>query len=556
MGDPAAYRQLSVIRRPAGPGARHQVVIVGGGPVGLTLAIDLGQRGVECLLIDRRPQPLFLPKMERCNPRTMEIFRRLGIADEIRAAGYPLDLPLDGLLVTSLVEEPLMHNRRPSVLEMRERARLTHDGSAPAEPYQVISQYTLEPLLKTVAERTPGVTVRFGCELVAFLEHEDEVEVTVRDVDGTQRSVCTTFLVGCDGASSDVRRGLGYRLEGEPNVGEQTQALFYCEDLFERIPIAKGEHYHVADDRWTFLIVQDDLRHFTLHSRVDDEREMPALFERVAGMPITYETLYVGRWTMRLMLADRYGSRRVFLAGDAAHLVTPIGGLGMNTGIGDATDLAWKLAGAVHGWAGPGLLSSYETERRAIGERNVHAAKRAYKARVVWRDMCAQGVDDGGLDGADRRARLGEVALAQQQKGSDISGIILGYRYLRSPIVISEPGDDGADQDGYEYVPTSRPGARLPNVWMSDGAPIQDHLGPGYTLLHCHPGAVDGQDLADAFDALGSPMEIRDVGDLPAANDVYEKPYVLVRPDLHVAWRGDAPPRDPSALARTVTGHG
>ncbi len=534
---------------------QHQVIIVGGGPVGLTLAIDLGQRGVDCLLIDKRPEPAFLPKMERCNPRTMEIFRRLGVAEEVRAAGYPVGLPLDGFLVTSLVDPPLMRNSRPSVVEMKQKDRRRSDGTAPAEPYQVISQYTLEPLLKSVAERTPGVTVRFGCELVSFEELADHVSLTIREADGQEQRLTAEYLAGCDGASSEVRRGLGYQLEGDANVGEQTQALFRCDDLYERIPIGQGEHYHVADDRWTFLIVQDDLKHFTLHSRVDDESEMPGLFERVAGMPIDYETLHVGSWTMRLMLADRYASRRVFLAGDSAHLVTPIGGLGMNTGIGDATDLAWKLAGTLRGWGGPGLLASYEPERRPIGARNVAASRRAYEARVVWRDMCAAIVGDGADIDDEQRARLGEVALAQQVKGSDISGIIQGYRYLRSPIIAHER-DDGSDQTSYEYIATARPGARLPNVWLQDGLPMQDRCARDYTLISCSGNAAALQPLAGAFADFSCPVELLDLHASPQAGAIYEANYLLLRPDLHIAWRGNEPPEDPATLARLVTGNG
>jgi 2-polyprenyl-6-methoxyphenol hydroxylase-like FAD-dependent oxidoreductase len=532
----------------------HQVVIVGGGPVGLTLAIDLGQRGIDCLLIDKRPAPAFLPKMERCNPRTMEIFRRLGVAEQVRAAGYPVDLPLDGFLVTSLVDAPLMRNSRPSVEEMKERDRRCNDGAAPAEPYQVISQYTLEPLLKSIAERTSNVRVRFGCELLSFEERPDHVVLKVRDTEAGDRTIRAGYVAGCDGASSAVRRGLGYELVGDANVGEQTQALFRCDDLYERIAIGKGEHYHVADDHWTFLIVQDDLRHFTLHSRVDDDAEMPALFERVVGMPIEYETLYIGRWTMRLMLADAYGSSRVFLAGDAAHLVTPIAGLGMNTGIGDAADLAWKLAATLQGWGGAGLLASYEYERRQIGARNVAASRRAYEARLVWRDLCADIVGGAAELGEGQRARLGEIALEQQVKGSDIRGIIQGYRYLRSSVIAYEPGDDGSDQDSYDYDPRARPGARLPNIWLGNASPVQDDCGPGFTVIDCGGDAAPLRPVLSAFSDLSCPASVLDLSASADAARVYESRYLLVRPDLHVAWRGEEPPRNPDALVKLVTG--
>lgn len=343
------------------------VLIVGGGPVGLTLAVDLGRRGIRCTLIDKRAAPGMLPKMERRNARTMEHFRRLGISERVRAAGYASDLPMDVFIVNRLTEEPILHHPYPSIDGLKERARSVNDGSQPLEPYQLISQYTLEPLLRSVAEELEGVDVRFGHELVGFAQIGEAVRATIRDSEGREEVLTVPYLIGCDGGSSFVRKSIGFTLEGESNILELHQALFRCDDLFERIPIGKGRHYHVADDRATFLIVQDDCRHFSLHAIVDRPEEMEEIFERIVDMPIEYETLFIGPWTQRLMLSDGYQRGRVFIAGDAAHLVIPTGGLGMNTGAGDAIDLSWKLAGTIEGWGGPALLESYEVERRPIG---------------------------------------------------------------------------------------------------------------------------------------------------------------------------------------------
>ncbi len=539
--------------------SQHPVLIVGGGPVGLTLAIDLGQQGVECLLIDKRPEPSFLPKMERCHSRSMEHFRRLGIADAVRSVGYPQDQPLDAFLVRSLDEPAIAQLPVPSVAESRKRSERANDGRWPAEPYQIVSQYALEPLLKSIAEKTPGVTVRFGCELLSFDEHDDEVVARVRDLAGTEETLTSRYLAGCDGGSSTVRTGLGFRLEGEANLGEQMQALFHCEELFERFATGKGAHYYRADDQWTFLITQGDTRHFSLHAMIDDAQAMPALFESMVGMPVSYQTLYVGKWTMRRMLSDHYASKRVFLAGDAAHLVTPNGGLGMNTGIGDAIDLAWKLAATLQGWGGPGLLATYEVERRLIGERNVRASQRAFEARLVWRDLCAAECS-AVMKSNDQaaRTRLGQVWLDEHTKGASLAGlggIILGYRYLKSPIISYEGDDDGADQASYAYIPTTRPGARLPHLWRKDGSAVQDHLGRGYTLITCAPYTAALDKLHDAFRSLRCPFQVLDLSDVPHAREVYERDYVLLRPDLHVAWRGNSAPADPAALAAVVTGH-
>ncbi len=522
------------------------VLIVGGGPVGLTLAIDLGQRGVACLLIDKRPAPSFLPKMERCHSRTMEHFRRLGIADAVRKVGYPEDVPLDAFLVTTLAEPAIARLPAPSVAEARKESERANDGTFPAEPHQIVSQYALEPLLKFVAENVPCAAVRFGCELLAFEEPEDKVVAQVRDLDGREETVTCRYLVGCDGGSSTVRAGLGFRLEGQANLGEQMQALFHCEELFDHCVTGKGAHYYRADDQWTFLITQGDTRHFSLHAMIDDEQAMPALFETMVGMPVSYKTLYVGKWTMRRLLSDRYASKRVFLAGDSAHLVTPNGGLGMNTGIGDAIDLAWKLAGALQRWGGRGLLATYEVERRQIGERNVKASQRAFEARRVWRDLCA--VECAAVMTSNDQAarqRLGQVWLDEHRKGASLSGIVLGYRYLKSPIILYEGDDDGADQASYNYMPTTRPGGRIPHLWLKDGSAVQDHLRGGYALIRCAPRAAWVETLGEAFQSLRCPFQVLDVSDVPQAREVYERDYVLLRPDLHVAWRGNNPPAEP-----------
>jgi hypothetical protein len=353
-----------------------------------------------------------------------------------------------------------------------------------------------------------------------------------------------------------VRAGLGFHLEGQASLGEQMQALFHSEELFDRIATGKGAHYYRADDHWTFLITQGDTRHFSLHAMIDDESAMPALFENTVGMPIAYETLYVGKWTMRRLLSNRYASRRVFLAGDSVHLITPNGGLGMNTGIGDAIDLAWKLAGTLQGWGGKGLLSTYEIERRPIGERNVKASERAFEARRAWRDLCATECS-AVMRSNDREARnrLGQVWLDEHRKGSSLAGIILGYRYQKSPIILYEDDEDGADQTSYDYIPTTRPGARIPHLWLKDGSAVQDHLRGGYALIMCAPCSTELEEVGEAFRSLRCPLQVLDVSDVPHARELYARDYVLLRPDLHVAWRGNSAPADPARLAAVVTGH-
>ena len=534
-----------------------QVLVVGGGPIGLTLAIDLGIRGVRCTLIEQKEAPQFLPKMERCNARTMEIFRRIGIADKVRAAGLRDDIPMDVFIVLSLAEPPLLHLPYPSVKSARAEIRACSDGSMPLEPYQLISQYTLEPLLKSIAEGLPPVTVRYGCQLESFAQDESAVTASVKHANGTVGAIGASYMVGCDGGGSTVRKQLGIKLRGEYNILELRQALYRCDELFERIPIGKGpgkgRHYHVADGNSSFLIMQDSTKHFTLHAMVEKNDDMKAMFERTVAIPVKYEMLTCAPWRQNLLLADRYRDGRVFLAGDAVHLVIPTGGLGMNSGVGDAIDLSWKLAATLQGWGGPALLDSYESERRQVGERNVGASRYASLGRRKWQAQYRRNIRENTPEGAAARENLVRVASVEQPKSNEMIGAELGYRYVDSPIVCAIPG--GPEHRFRVYEPSTWPGARLPHVWLADGTPMQDHIPyEGYTLLRLGGTNADTSALEKALRALGAPLAVLDMPD-DAPRQVYGHDLLLLRPDLHVVWRGNRPPEDPGNVAATVTGY-
>ncbi|MFL5090644.1 MAG: FAD-dependent monooxygenase, partial [Xanthobacteraceae bacterium] len=475
-----------------------QVLVVGAGPTGLTLAVALGQKGVRCRLIEQKEAPQFLPKMERCNARTMEIYRRMGLVDRVRAAGLPAECPMDVFIVFSLVEPPLIHHRYPSVAAAKAEIASRNDGTLPLEPYQLISQYTLEPLLKSVAEELPSLTVQYGCALESFTQDPESVTALVRNGDGSTSTIRAAYMVGCDGGSSTVRRQLGIKLAGEANLLQLRQALYYCEDLYERIPIGKGRHYHVADDRTTFLIVQDSTKHFTLHAVVDQDSDMAAMFEKTVAMPIKYDMLYVGQWKQNLLLADSFMQDRVFLAGDAVHLVIPTGGLGMNTGVGDAIDVSWKLAATLQGWGGPKLLQSYEAERRQIGAINVKASGQGTSGRMKWREAYRPNIEDDTPEGRAALEHLLSIARDEAPKSFRVIGAELGYRYAGSPVICDEPG--GPEPSIDEYRPTSWPGARLPHVWIEPGKlSVHDRIGDGYTLLRLGAEKADAAGLQQAF---------------------------------------------------------
>jgi len=532
------------------------VLIVGAGPVGLTLAFDLGRRQVHSTLIEKKAAPEFLPKMERCNARTMEIFRRMGLAGEIRAAGLDRNVPMDVYIALAMNEPPLLRLPYPCVAEAQAQIAACNDGSMPREPYQLISQYTLEPLLKSAVERLPSVTVRYGHEFLRLSQDIDTVMATVRDPDGRIVEMRAQYVVGCDGGASAVRKQLGIQLRGEGNLLRLQQALYHAPDLYDRIPIGggpgRGRHYHIADAQSTFLIMQDSTKHWTLHAVVDEAGDMTAQFERTIGIPVPFTMLHVGEWKQNLLLADHYGAGRVFLAGDAVHLVVPTGGLGMNTGVGDAIDLSWKLDATLRGWGGPNLLPSYEIERRQVGDRNVGASRYASLGRRKWRSQYRPGIRDATPEGQATRNNLACVANVEQRKTNEMIGAELGYRYVGSPVICEEPG--GPEHLFREYVPTTWPGARLPHVWLQEGRSVHDAIGDGYTLLRLGGSNADTSGVERAMRSLHAPFDVLTI-DGEASRDVYGYDLILVRPDLHVVWRGNTPPSDPAQVAAVATGH-
>jgi hypothetical protein len=392
--------------------------------------------------------------------------------------------------------------------------------------------------------------------LLSFRQDDGSVTAQVKNLAGDVSEIVADYLVGCDGGGSLVRRDLGIALTGNVDrMLQLRQSLHVCEGLFDRIAMGKGRHYHVADNHATQFIVQDSTRHFTLHSIVESDSDMVDMFAKTIGMPLKFDTLYVGEWKQNLLIAERYHAGRAFIAGDAAHLVIPTGGLGMNSGAGDAIDLSWKLAAVLQGWGGPNLLPSYTAERRKVGDLNVQASRYATLGRRKWRAMWKPNIRDATPEGAATRAELARVADSEQRKSNEMIGAELGYHYHGSPLIWPEPGE-GPKYDFVEYYPSTCPGVRLPHAWLDDGAAMQDRIGfdRGFTALRLGRTTADLSALASAFAAYGAPFRVLDIPDAePRA--VYGRDLILLRPDMHVAWRGNGPPDDPAKLAALVTGH-
>jgi 2-polyprenyl-6-methoxyphenol hydroxylase-like FAD-dependent oxidoreductase len=427
---------------------------------------------------------------------------------------------MDVSWVTTMSGHELHRFRYPSVIEAREIIRAKNDGSQPREPQMRISQIVLEPVLRDLIRERASATVRYGWAVESFSADADGVTTTIRHGDTTE-TVRAKYLIGCDGAHSVVREGLGIGLEGIAATRPRFQIHFRSQarDVLQRWGIA----WHYQSGPYGVMICQDDREIWTLNAVVPpgETADPKKLLARFLGTDIDCEILQANPWTANLLVAESYGRSRVFLAGDAAHQYIPTGGYGMNTGVADAYDLAWKLAAAHDGWGGPNLLASYDSERRPIGLRNRDASR--FHAETKQKIIDAWRVDT-------EAARAGLAALIRKTGNAENEslGIELGYRYDDSPIISAEPGVPPLDL--VTYNPTARPGARAPNVFLEDGTALHDLFGPGFTLLN-----FGGR--GKTFP--GIPIKLLRIDDANARR-IYERDLVLIRPDQHVAWRGDA----------------
>ena len=531
------------------PSPAYDVIVAGAGPVGLTLAIDLGRRGVRCLLIERSPTTLPYPKMDRSNARTMEFYRRIGIADRVRALGYPADNPMDVFLTTRLSDPPITVLKYPSVAERRKQIAESPNGAFLLEPYQLVAQNKLEPLLKEVAEATPNVTVRYGCGLEDFAQDDEGVTVQACTAAGVPEELRGSYLVGCDGGASTVRKKASIKLEGQGRIRKLVQVIFRSDELYGKIVTGRGRHYNFVDANSSTLIAQGCRTEFTLHTSLPADTDFRPVILDLLGFPCAFEITHVIQWHHNLLLAEHYRDRRVFLAGDAVHLVIPSGGLGMNTGVGDAFDLAWKLAGTIQGWGGPELLDGYERERRPIGRRNVDAAGWAAAGVPIWRALVTPEAYQDTQAGAAVRARLVASFDVEHRRMHGMVGVEAGYSYAGSPLITDEPP---AEWETSRYEPKALPGARIPHMWLDDGQALQDILGDDYTLLDLKSDAGTAA-IEAAFRARGAPLAVIR-RDEPRVRGVYGASVFLLRPDLHIVWRGDGAPTDPAGLAARATG--
>ncbi len=525
------------------------MLIAGGGPIGMTLALELASHGVRSILVERNPTTTRHPKMDLTNGRSMELYRRLGLADRLRKVAVPEDHVFDIVWATSGpgTGRELHRFRYPSPLESRSLAERENDGRHTREPGMRVSQIVVEPALKAAIEENPLVDSRFGWAFESLEQDARGVTAVVTDGAGARDSVRCDYLAGCDGGGSRVRAELGIDLEGDFNVGSAFTIHFRSDrrDLLQ----PDGPWWHWQTPRGS-LVAQDDYDTWTLHTflpqGVDAASLDPAAVLRDwAGRDFGFEVLVANPWSPHLVIAERLGAGRVYLAGDSIHQVIPTGGYGMNTGVGDAVDLGWKLAATINGWAGPRLLESYEAERRPIIVQNRAASRRHMGVRIQIAELFAAKLAVAEPDYEAIGAEIARLGNAE----NEYWGIEHGYRYEASPVICYD-GTSPPPFDPLFVTPTTWPGARLPHVFLADGSALYDHLGADFTLLSLDAPAPG---FAEAAAAARVPLRVVSLRREPALK-ILERKLVLVRPDHHVAWRGDREPDDCRVVLEHVTG--
>jgi 2-polyprenyl-6-methoxyphenol hydroxylase-like FAD-dependent oxidoreductase len=521
------------------------VLVVGAGPVGAVLALELARHGVPSILIDRSRTASVHPKMDYINGRTMELLRRHGLTGAIRESGVAPEHPFNFIWSRGFDEQPVAVWNFSSVQDMNDRIAVTNDGTMPVESHQRLQGSMLEELLRGRLRAEPLIDFQEGVELLTVRQTVGSVTAQVRDdAEGAApRTLTTRYLAGCDGAGSLVRRQVGI---GVGQLGPTTQhrdVYFRSTDPELR---RHGRAFLTIAAGGLTLVSRDEQDTWTGTVHLADEsvraEDPVALMRKNLGADFRVdEILNIAEWDGRLGVADAYRSGSVFLAGDSAHQFYPTGGHGANTGIADAVDLGWKLSALVQGWGGPSLLDSYEAERRPVALFNREMCGNLLEVWMRFPRMVAGGATREQLAGY----------LEQQTYNMDNLGIHFGDRYENSPVVSHEEDAVAPPWKWGEIIPTTWPGCRGPAVRLADGTPLFDRFGTGFTLVD-----QTGADTAEAVreaDRRGLPLTVLPVDD-PAVKATWDHPLVLVRPDQRVAWRGNGAPGDWAKLFDRVCG--
>lgn len=538
------------------------VLVVGGGPIGLTLAMDLAWRGIPVVVAElRRRGETPSVKCNHVSARSMEIFRRLGIAQRLRNAGLPGDYPNDCSYRTTTTGIELARIPIPCRNE-RYTAKGGPDTWWPTpEPPHRVNQIYLEPVLMDCAADMPGLRVLYRTSVDDFTQDADGVTAKARNLDtGEITTIRCQYLIGCDGGRSEVRKKIGATLQGTPVVQRVQSSYIRAPKLLSMLPGKPAWVMFSLNPRRSGNVMAIDGREtWLIHNYLQEgeagfdaiDRDWAIRTILGVGPDFEYELLAKEDWFGRRLVADRFRKDRVFICGDSAHLWVPYAGYGMNAGIADAANLAWLLAARLKGWGSEHLLDAYEAERLPITEQVSHFAMNHSASMAKQRGSVPADIEAPGPEGEAARAAFGKQAYDLNVQQYCCGGLNFGYYYEGSPIIAYD-GEAAPAYSMYDFTPSTVPGCRTPHVWLDDGRSLYDAMGRDYTLLRFDP-AIDVAPLKQQADARGVPLEVLDVASTEAPA-VYKHKLVLSRPDQHVAWRGDAIPVDASTLLDRITG--
>lgn len=543
---------------------RHQaqVFIIGAGPVGLTLAMDLAQRGIDVLVAETRHRgEAPPPKCNHTSARSMEVFRRLGVAKALRDTGLPADYPNDVAYRTSFLGTELSRIPIPARKD-RYTATGGPDTDWPtAEPPHRINQIYLEPVLFEHASAMPGIRIFNRIKIEEFTQDDSGVTATGVNLDtGEALTITADFMIGCDGGRSMVRKKIGATFSGVDVVGRVQSTYLRAPDLIKQ---QKGERawatFSLNPRRSGNVYAIDGKETWVLHNYLrEDEPEFDSVDRDWAireilgvGPDFKYEIIANMDWVGRRLVADRFRDGRVFICGDAAHVWFPMAGYGMNAGIADAMNLSWTLAAYLQGWGGPAMLDVYQNERQPITQQvSMFVMNHAY-ALAAKRKGVPAGIEDEGPEGDRIRAAVGKEMYDLNVQQYCCAGLNFGYFYDKSE-VIAYDGEQAPAYSMDQFTPSTVPGCRLPHVWLTGKRSLYDELGQGFTLVRTDS-TVDTKPLEDAARQRGVPLKVLDIS-MEEAQGLYKHKLVLARPDQHVAWRGNAIPLDPLGLVDLIRG--
>jgi 2-polyprenyl-6-methoxyphenol hydroxylase-like FAD-dependent oxidoreductase len=523
------------------------VLIAGAGPVGLALAIELGRRDIGCLLVEQRDGSLPVPRMSQVSTRNMEFCRNWGIAGDVRDAVWKGSHTLDFVYLTSLTGFELARQKIPSYAE---RGDL---GFTPEGPCHCPQTY-FDPILAAHVKTLPSVTLRYDTGLSAVEQDRAAVHATLTNsLTGGQETVRARYLVGCDGPNGMVRAALGIALGGLGVVAHSVNIYFRSPELATIHDKGWARFYRLIDETgcWGELIAIDgrELWRLTVFHELDGGMDAGAYLRKMANTDFAYQIISVAPWERRDYVAEAYRKGRVLIAGDAAHQCSPTGGMGMHTGVAEAVNLGWKLAAVIEGWGGDALLDSYHAERHPIALRNVAASTNAFHQITGMPGGSA--IAEDSPEGICTRRQFDE-SRQELRKYSVNEYDKTQYCYEGSPICVAD-GTAPPAADPPRFIPSARPGTRAPHGWIEAGRSTHDLFGDGFVLLRLGDAPPDAGPLAEAAAAHAVPLSEIRIAD-PAIAETYGRKLVLVRPDGHVAWRGDTCPADPAAVMDQVRG--